>query len=770
MKTTILLRQFKNPLLLVFLVSTIVAFAFNQKAEAIAIWLIMVISIALGFWDEYRAEKVVQDLLKKISYTATVIRNGIKEIIPVKEIRMGDIVVLYPGAILPADIKIIESQNLEIDESILTGESLPVVKKEGDSSFMGTVVTTGSGQAEVIAIGTDTKLGQMSASVGKVRPQTEFQKGLKDFSSLLAKIAVITVVIIIVFNLILGRSMIETFLFALTIAMGITPELLPLVVTICLSHGARKLAKLEVIVKQLVTIEDLGNMEILCTDKTGTLTEGKIILDTYENAKGEKDNSVLDLALICNSAVVHKEVFGDAIDKAIWQYAHLVNYQIGLPFKKIMEEPFNYEKRLASVVIQSNEERVLIYKGAPESVLENCKISAAEKNRVLKLLTEMHKDGMRVIALARGVNKDNMAFAGYISFSDTPKKDLGHVLAEFKSLGVEVKILTGDSELVTEKICREVGFPVTGILLGEDIEKFSEIELREKAATANVFAKVTPSQKARIIEALKAGTHTIGFLGDGINDALALHTADVGVSVNSAVDVAKDAASIVLLRKNLGAIAQGIKEGRRTFANTIKYILMGTSSDFGNMVSAAVASLFLPFLPMLPVQVLLQDVLYDFSQLTIPTDNVDDDELIKPERWDLNYIKRFMIFFGSISSVYDFLTFGVLYFVFKARGGMFQTGWFVESLITEVLVVMVIRTRKSPFWKSQPSLSLITACLGVIMLALFLVFGPVGVYFQFQPLPLVFFLFLLVATITYLALVEFGKRFIKPSTSSTLMG
>jgi Mg2+-importing ATPase len=765
----ILLRQFKNPLLLVFLVSTIVAFAFNQKAEAIAIWLIMIISIALGFWDEYRADKVVKDLLKKISYTATVIRNGVKEIIPVKDIRLGDTVVLYPGAIIPADVKISEALNLEIDESALSGESLPVVKMEAQNAFMGTVVTTGSGQAQVVAIGGDTKLGQISAGAGKVRPQTQFQNGLKDFSSLLARIAVITVVIIIVFNLILGRSMIETILFALTIAMGITPELLPLVVTICLSHGARKLAKFEVIVKELVTIEDLGNMEILCTDKTGTLTEGKILLNTYENAKGEKDNSVLDLALICNSAVVHKEVFGDAIDKAIWQYARSLNYQIGLPFTKVSEEPFNYEKRLASVVIQSNKEQSIVYKGSPEAILNSCKISENEKTRVLRLLTDMRKDGMRVIALARGKDSNHMIFQGYISFSDTPKKDLGVILKQFKTLGVQVKIITGDSELVTEKICKEVGFEISGILLGEDLEKMSEEELRQAVLTKNIFAKVTPSQKARIILALKFGGHTVGFLGDGINDVLALHDADVGISVNSAVDVAKDIASIVLLRKNLGAIAQGIKEGRETFANTIKYILMGTSSDFGNMVSAAVASLFLPFLPMLPVQVLLQDVLYDFSQLTIPTDNVDNDELIKPERWDLNYIKRFMIFFGSISSVYDFITFGVLYFIFKARGGMFQTGWFVESLITEILVVMVIRTRKSPFWKSRPSIALMAACLGVIMLALFLVFGPLGVYFQFQPLPLVFFLFLLVATVTYLALVEFGKRFIKPSTSSTLV-
>jgi Mg2+-importing ATPase len=759
----ILVRQFKNPLLLVFLVSTIVAYIFNQKAEAIAIWLIMIISVTLGFWNEYHAEKIVSDLLKKISYSAMVIRGGVKEIIPVKEVRLGDIVVLSPGAIIPADVKISAAGHLEIDEALLTGESLSVTKAEGDEGFMGTIITAGSGQATVVAIGADTKLGQISEGVARVRPVTEFQKGLNEFSTLLAQIAGVTVVIIIVFNLILGRSMIETILFALTIAMGIAPELLPLVVTICLSHGARLLAKVEVVVKQLVSIEDLGNMEILCTDKTGTLTEGKILLSSYENAQGAKDNQVLDLALICNSAIVHKEIFGDSIDKAIWQYARNANYKIGMPFVKISEEPFNYEKRLASAVIQSNKETFTIYKGAPEAVLDSCYISVAEKTRVLNLLTDMRRDGMRVIAVAKGQDKQSMDFAGYISFSDTPKKNLDQILKEFQVLGVKVKILTGDSEMVTEKICREVGFAVSGILLGEELEKLSDEKLREVVTTTNVFAKVTPSQKARIIEALKFGGHTVGFLGDGVNDVLALHNADVGISVNSAVDVAKDAANIVLLKKSLEVIAQGIKEGRRTFANTIKYILMGTSSDFGNMVSAAVASLFLPFLPMLPVQVLLDNVLYDVSQLTIPTDNVDDEQLVKPEHWDLGYIKRFMLFFGPISSVYDFLTFGALYFVFKARNGMFQTGWFVESVITEILVVLVIRTQKVPFWKSRPSLSLVVACLGVVGIGLFTVFGPLGKFFEFQALPPVFLLYVIVATVTYLAFVELAKRFIKPA-------
>ena len=766
---TILLRQFKNPLLLIFIISTIVAFALGQKVEAFAIWAIMTVSIILGFTNEYQAAKVVNDLLKKISYTATVIRNGTKEIIPVRDVKLGDTVVLYPGVVVSADIKITNLQNLEINEAILTGESLPAAKKIGDNVFMGTVVTIGYGQGEVIAIGGDTRFGKISSDIVKVRPETEFQKGLRNFSLMLAKIAVITVAAIIVFNWLFGRPMVETILFSLTIAMGITPELLPLIVTISLSYGAKKLARVSVVVKQLVSIEDLGNMEVLCTDKTGTLTEGKIFLNSYTDIKGEKNNEVLNLALICNSAVVHKKIFGDAIDTAIWEYAQDNEYEISKKYKKVFETPFNYEKRFMTVVVKDGGEYTLIIKGSPETVLDRCAISAKEKSSLINHFKDLQVDGNRVIALAskklekfdgkKSVDESEMEFAGYLNLTDIPKKDVAEALKKFAHLGVRIKIVTGDNNWVAEKICRDVGFNFKKVLLGGDIEKMSDSKLENEVWQTDIFARVTPIQKTRIIEALKKGGHTVGFLGDGVNDGPALRNADIGISVNSAVDVAKDSASVVLLKKSLFAIADGIREGRTIFNNTIKYILMGTSSNFGNMFSAAGASIILPFLPMTPVQVLITDMLYDTSQLVIPTDSVDEEELVRPKSWDIAYIKRFMLFFGPISSIYDFLTFAMMFFIFRVRNSLFQTGWFIESLITEIMVVFVIRTAR-PFIKSKPSWQLLATCIGAISIGVYLPFSPLAKYLDFTPLPPLFFIFLIILTLTYLALVEIGKNYL----------
>lgn len=767
----ILIRQFKNPLLLIFLISTIVAFLLGQKTEAFVIWLVMAISIILGFWNEFQAESIVNDLIKKISFTTTIIHNGIKEQIPVRDVRVSDVIVLYPGSIIPADLKLTLSENLEVNESILTGESLPLKKKEGDTLYMGTVVTSGTAEGTVFAIGMDTKFGEISGQVSKNRPLTEFQKGLKDFSTLLARIAGVTVLIVIVLGYLLGHPVVETILFALTVAMGITPELLPLIVTISLSYGAKKLAKESLIVKQFVSIEDLGNMEVLCTDKTGTLTEGKISLSTYQNTKGEKDNRTLQLGLICNSAFTHKHVFGDSIDKSIWEYANAEGIKIEGKFKKLFEIPFNFENRFMSVVVGSDDKEIVVCKGAPEAILARCKLRPSERTRLEKTVRDLQSDGLRTIAVASKEIKSfnpkliktefkDLEFGGFLGFSDVPKKDLEEVFKKFTDLGVKVKVLTGDSEIIAEKICKDVNFIYKKVLIGPDIEKLNEEELASKVWETDIFARVTPSQKIRIVMALKKGKHTVGFLGDGVNDSPALHMADVGISVNTGVDVAKDAASVVLLHKSLGVIADGVHEGRVTFNNTIKFILMGTSSDFGNMVSAAAASVVLPFLPMTPVQFLLNDILYDVSQLSIPTDNVDADQILRPKNWDINYIKRFMIIFGIIGTAYDFLTFGVMYFVFHARGSLFQTGWFVTSFITEVLVVFVIRTRKIPFWKSTPSLPFLATCLAVVALGLYLPFSPFSNYLGFKPLPALYFGFLIGITLTYLIFVEIGKFFL----------
>jgi Mg2+-importing ATPase len=761
---TIFIRQFKNPLLLIFIISTIVAFFLGQKTEAFVIWLVMTISVFLGFWNEFQAESIVHDLIKKISFTTTIIRNGIKEQIPVREIQINDLIVLYPGSIIPADLKLTLSENLEVNESILTGESLPLKKVEDDPVFMGTVVTGGTAEGVVMAIGMNTKFGEISKNVSKNRPLTEFQRGLSDFSTLLARIAGITVLIVIVLGYFLGHPIIGTILFALTVAMGITPELLPLIVTISLSYGAKKLAKKSLIVKQFVAIEDLGNMEVLCTDKTGTLTEGKISLS-------EVSPRALQLGLICNSAFTHKHVFGDSIDKSIWEYANLHEIKVEDKTEKLYEIPFNFENRFMSVVVRQKGWEKLICKGSPEAILARCKLPPGERTRLEKKVRDMQGNGLRTIAVASKWIKDfnpklvktefnDLEFGGLLGFSDVPKRDLIEVFKRFEDLGVKVKILTGDSEIIAEKICKDVNFVYKKVLTSDQIEKMSEEDLAGEVWETDIFAKVTPSQKIRIVQALKKGDHTVGFLGDGVNDSPALHTADVGISVNTGVDVAKDAASVVLLHKSLAVIADGVHEGRVIFNNTIKYILMGSSSSFGNMVSAAGASVILPFLPMTPVQFLLNDILYDVSQLSIPTDNVDPDQILRPKNWDIDYIKRFMIIFGLIGTTYDFLTFGVMYFVFHARGPLFQTGWFVTSFITEVLVVFVIRTRKIPFWKSKPSLPFLATCLAVVAIGLYLPFSPLSTYFGFMPLPKLYFGFLLGITLTYLVFVEIGKHFL----------
>jgi len=775
----ILTHQLANPLLYILLTTTAISFFLGERTNSLIIFIMMFISLALGFGNEYAAEKTISDLLKKISLTAIIVRHGQKIEIPVRDIEIGDLVLLSIGSIVPADLRLTESINLETDEAALTGESLSVTKKIDDPAMMGTVVVTGHGSGTVTAIGIHTKFGQISADLSSTRPETEFQKGINHFSSLLVKVIVIMCALIFIVNFFLGHPPIDSLLFALAIAISITPELFPVIVTVSLARGSRKLAKKHLITKQLVAMEDLGNMDILCTDKTGTLTEGQIHLTQYFDQDNHPDPHVLELGLLCNGSNVHDKINLNNIDTAIWEYAAKNKFHFSKSYKKLLTSPFDFDFQAMFTIIKRSQSLYYLLKGSPEKVVSLCRLDKSSKEKILTQFHLLSSQGIRVIAVAekRTVTKKEYSFAdahdlkfvGFLAFSDVPKPQVIHSLDLLEKLDVVIKVITGDNEMVTQHICETVGLPVHQFLLGPAIEKMTDDELRDKASSVDFFARVTPDQKVRIIHALQSKGYTVGFLGDGINDSPALHQADVGLSVNTAVDVAKDAASIVLLNKDLSVITNGIVEGRKIFANIIKYVLMGTSSDFGNSISAAAASFFLPFLPMTASQILLTDLLYDISQLSIPSDNTDPENLQRPEKWNIGMVKRYMYLFGPVSAIFDFATFGTMIYVFHANVALFQTGWFVESLITEILVVFIIRTRRVPFFTSRPSWLLTTSCLAVVFVGLAIVFSPLAAFFGFTALPRLYFLILILFVAAYLIIVESLKRFSRATLHTSII-
>ncbi len=777
---SILIRQFtSNPLILILFIATFISFMLGQRTSSYYIFGMILLSIGLGLWNEYSAEKTVDNLLKKISPTTLVIRNNEKIQIQASHLTIGDIVLLSQGSIIPADLRLIETNNLEVNESSLTGESKTVFKKSEkldivpqsvidfvNTGFMGTQVASGMGRGVVVGIGKKTEFGKIAESVIFIKPITEFQKGLIQFGDMIIWIVLLMTVSIFSVNALLGRPFIDSLLFSLAIAVGLTPELLPVIVTISLSHGAGKLAKRHIIAKQLIAIENLGNMDVLCTDKTGTLTEGKIDVVDFVGRKGEKDEMVLHYSLLCNSALIHHKAVGNAIDVALWEHALKNKIELNKKIKKLDEEPFDYVRKAMFCVTEENDEVTLVVKGAPDTILTYCDDSTNKKTLHAQFF-DLNSQGFRVIALAtKKIEKKSsyswddvkdVSFDGYITFRDIPKNTAKEALSQLARLNVLVKLITGDNELVATHVCKEVGIDAEHILLGSDIEKMTDEELSKKVDGTTIFARVNPEQKLRLILTLKKNGHVVGYMGDGINDIPSLHSADVGISVNSAVDVAKDAASIVLLRKSLRVLTDGIIEGRKTFNNTIKYILMATSSNFGNMFSAAGASFFLPFLPMTPAQILLTNGLYDVSQISIPSDNVDAEALLKPKHWNINFIKRYMIFFGPLSSLFDFATFGILYFGFHARGALFQTGWFIESMATQILVVFVIRTFRSPFFLSKPSPQLLVTCLALIALAIGIPFTSFGATLGFMVPPPGYFIALVLLVMAYVFLVEMVK-------------
>jgi P-type Mg2+ transporter len=771
----VLVRQLRNPLLILLGVATATAFAFGERSDALIILVIVSISVGLGFVNEYRSERAVAELHGRIRHTALVIRDGKLSSVDVTELVPGDVVTLNVGDIVPADIRLLQVQTLECDEAVLTGESMTRAKtaaatpasdaplKLPSCAYMGTVVQGGAGRGVVVATGVRTVFGQVAQALGRRPPETAFQRGLRDFSVLLLWVTFALTGSIFVLNTLLGRPLLEAALFSLAVAVGLTPQLLPAIVTISLSVGARRLAGRSVVVKRLVSIEDLGNIQVLFTDKTGTLTEGRISFQAALDPAGNPAPAVFTLGLLCNSATRDggTVVGGNPLDRALWEAP-------GAPpsgYRRIAEAPFDYDRKLMSVLVEGSQgERRIISKGAPEAILARClKVPASAGPQLDRLFDA----GTRVVAVASRAapgaiaispaDETGLSLDGFLTFGDPLKHDARESLQRLATLGIAVKLVTGDNPRVAAKVCGELGLPVAGILTGSQLDEMDDHALLAALPNTSIFARVTPEQKSRIIRLQRAQHTDVAFLGDGVNDAVALHDADVGISVDSATDVAKDAADIVLLEKDLGILADGVVEGRRIFSNTIKYVLMGTSSNFGNMFSAAGASLFLPFLPMTPTQILLNNLLYDVSEMTIPTDRVDPELLERPAQWDMRFIRRFMFAFGPISSIFDFLTFGVMLWVFHATHSLFQTAWFVESLATQTLVIFVIRTRRVPFFRSPPGRALALTSLACVIVGAIIPFSPAAALFGFRPLPVGFFAILATMVVTYLALVELAK-------------
>ncbi|NVM94208.1 magnesium-translocating P-type ATPase [Arthrobacter wenxiniae] len=778
----VLWRQLRSPILILLIVTAGVSLFLGDATNSIVIGVILVASVGLGFSNEFRAERAAEALHSRVTHTVVVLRDGRESQIGVVDLVPGDVVRLALGAVIPADIRLLASEGLLCDESILTGESLPVDKTPapvmgeaalGDLAcciFMGTVVQAGSCTGVVVATGGRAEFGRIALGLGERQPQTEFQLGLKRFSYLLLQVAVVLTTLIFIANLLLGRPLFDSLLFSLAIAVGITPQLLPAVVSTCLAAGTRVLAKRQVLVKRLVCIEDLGDMDVLVTDKTGTLTEGRISFTAALPVRPDiTETGLFVLGLVSTEADYSR---GDAstagqnpLDTALWQAPAARGFEPA-GHRRLGIIPFDHVRRRTSTLMSDGAgNQTIVTKGSPEDVLPLCGNVPQEAQA---LLDRQYDAGSRVVAVAsrsavglasiEPADECGLSLAGFLVFLDKPKSNARDSLKELSRLGITVKIATGDNAKVAEKVCRDLGLASGGTLTGAQIDALPDAELTKALGDAGIFARVSPEQKARIIGLLRRQGRAVAFLGDGVNDALALHHADVGISVDSAADVAKDAADIVLMDKDLGVLAEGVREGRRIFANTIKYVLMGTSSNFGNMFSAAAASVVLSFLPMLPGQILLNNLLYDTGQLAIPGDRVDQEQLHAPSHWNIAFIRRFMLVFGPISSLFDFATFALMLLAFHAAPGEFRAGWFIESIATQTLIIFAIRTRRVPFLRSRPSAGLLLASLGVVAAGVLLPLSPLGGVLGFDPLPVLFFIALLAMVVVYLVLVEATKK------------
>jgi Mg2+-importing ATPase len=795
-------QRCKNPLVIQLLVISGVSLATGDAVSAAVVGFMIVLSVFLGYFQEARSSKAVDKLREMVQTTCTVIRTGKECEIPMNEIVPGDIVILTAGSIIPADLRLIFAKDFFVSQSALTGESMPIEKSTGNGGvtgktalelpnacFQGSNVLSGSARGLIVNTGNRTYFGTIAEKLARQRVMTSFDKGVQAFTWLMIRFMVVMVAVVFVVLGLTKHNWMEALLFGLAIAVGLTPEMLPMIVTVNLSKGALAMSRKKVIVKRLNSIQNFGAMDVLCTDKTGTLTQDRVVLERYVDVTNRESEDVLRYAYM-NS--YYQTGLKNLLDVAILSHTDL---DVGRTCRKVDEIPFDFSRRRMSVIIDYEEDHVLICKGAVDEIFQVCDRYQVDeeinplidmlKNDVLEEFQSLSAEGYRVLAVAyrefprskevfSAADEKDLILLGYIAFFDPPKESAGRALQALGKSGVITKILTGDNALVSRKVCKDVGLEIAGLVTGDQIKDLSEKELAEVAEKTTVFARLSPSQKDQIIRALQRDGHVVGFLGDGINDAMAMKTADVGISVDTAVDVAKESADIILLEKSLLVLEDGILEGRKVFGNIIKYIKMGASSNFGNMFSMTGATVminlgFLPFLPMAPIQILVNNLLYDFSQLGIPTDKVDEEYLLKPRKWNIDSIKKFMLFVGPTSSVFDYTTFFLLLYVFgcvkyNAVGTsdmmkshyerLFRTGWFVESLLTQTLIVHIIRTNRIPFLQSQASMALTLTTLAVMTCAIAIPFTPLGAMLGMTALPRSFWLWMVATVVLYMILTH----------------
>ena len=798
-----------NPLMILLAVLSTTSFATGDSRAGIIMSVMIGLSVGLKIVQEAKANSAAAKLKAMISITATVVRDGKPQELAVSQLVPGDIVELAAGDMIPADVRVLAAKDLFVNQSSLTGESFPVEKFEAEKNasatspidlvsiaFLGTSVESGSAKAMVVTTGKQTYLGGMARSLSDEPPQTAFDKGITRFTWLILRFILIMVPLVFVINGISRGNWVEAFFFAVAVAVGLTPDMLPMIVTVCLSKGALEMSRKKVIVKRINAIQNLGAMDVLCTDKTGTLTMDRVILERHCDVKLKENDAVLALVYM-NS---HFQTgLKNVMDRAVLAHTEIHIHTTIPEYAKVDEIPFDFQRRIMSVVVRTPEGKDrIISKGAPEAIFPRCttfeldgKLNPLDHSQIDELKKEYERlssDGFRVLAIAskdiepKGVvagdvtpyskaDESELILNGYAAFLDPPKETAAVAIKALQAHGVAVKVVTGDNDLVARKICKEVGLSTEFVLLGSDVEKMSDDQLADEAETATLFARVSPAHKQRIIKALQSRKHVVGFMGDGINDAPALHAADVGISVDTAVDVAKESADMILLEKSLLVLEAGVVEGRKVFANILKYVRMGASSNFGNMFSVLGASVFVPFLPMAPIQLLANNLLYDISQAAIPTDDVDPEQVEKPHPWDMRQLTRFIVFIGPCSSIFDYTTYLMMLFVFhcwntstpeaaKYSASLFQTGWFVESLLTQTLIIHIIRTNKIPFLQSRSSWPLLVMSVCIMATGIAIPFTPLGTYLGFTALPPLYWPLLALTLLCYVVLTQLVKMWL----------